>query len=50
MIGTLLGDQLGYGVALLIAAALRLAGAVLFVALRVGTPEPRQAHEGGNDD
>jgi hypothetical protein len=36
-------------VAQLIASALRLVGAILFVALRVGAPEPRPAREGGSD-
>jgi MFS family permease len=43
LVGTALGDMIGYGFALITAGLLRLAGAGLFFALRVGQNEPQTA-------
>lgn len=46
LVGTLLADLVGYSPALMVGAALRLIGAVLFVALGVGLPAAQQRAAG----
>lgn len=46
LVGTLLADLVGYSPALMVGAALRLIGAVLFVALGVGLPVAQQRAAG----
>jgi Major Facilitator Superfamily len=41
LVGTALGDALGYGTALLIAGSLRLCGALLYMVLRIGQEQPQ---------
>ena len=41
LVGTLLGDALGYGTALLVAGGVRLCGALLYMALRIGYKQPQ---------